>query len=264
MNSEPLKNRTIFTTRTPNTADKLTEPLRKYGATVYNLPTIEIQPAVFSSEIEHVLNNIHNFDWLLFTSQNGVRYFLELYKKVHLSGQLPSGLQIGVYGQKSASCLRENGINPDYVSKAKTSDNFFRHLQEKLFRKNQHVLLAMGNLASYKHEKYFEGFVNCSRLIVYHNTIPRHIDRELLSKITADNYDMIVFTSPSTFNNLVYLTQNEISPEKIRAASIGTTTKKAIESQGGNLLLTARKPNIQTLIEDIVQYFHAGDQLIVE
>lgn len=264
MNPEPLKNRTIIITRPPDTADKLTETLRRYGATVYNLPTIEIQPAVFSSDIEHVLNNIHNFHWLLFTSQNGVRYFLKLYKKVHPSGQLPSRLQIGVYGQKSASSLRENGINPDYINKAKTSDNFFRHLQEKLLRKNQHVLLALGNLASYKYEKYFGGLVNCTRLIVYHNTIPRHVDGDLLSKITTDDYDMIVFTSPSTFNNLVYLTQNEINPDKIKAASIGTTTKKTIESQGGNLLLTARKPNIQTLIEDIVQYFHGGDQLIVE
>lgn len=264
MNFGSLKNRTIFTTRSPDKADALTEPLRKYGATVYNLPTIEIQPAEYSSEIDQVMHNINNFDWLLFTSQSGVRSFLELYKKVHSSCQLPSGLQIGVYGEKSASALKENGINPDYISTARSSDNFFRHLQEKILEKNQNVLLALGNLADNKYERYFEGIVNYTYLTVYYNTVPQHVDTELLSKIIAGDYDMIVFTSPSTFNNLLYLTGSYLRPFDIKAASIGTTTKKAIEGQGGRLLLTARQPNIQTLVQDIVRYFHAHDQLINE
>ena len=73
----PLFGRRIVTTRAKGQADALTSRLKELGADVVELPTIEIQPAADYGPMDRALGQLGAYDWLIFTSANGVRFFLE-------------------------------------------------------------------------------------------------------------------------------------------------------------------------------------------
>ena len=255
MKENILKGKTIVTTRPSGKERELVDALSGFGAEVYNLPTIEIQPAKINYKTEMVLTKLHKYDWLLLTSQNGVTAFLELMKHVHGNWKLPTNLKIGVYGEKSSKELAKNNITPDFVCVGESSLVLYKQLKGRYLQKNQNVLLMLGDLADKKYEPHFNGFVNYTRLNVYQTTTPKEVNPKLITRIKDNAFDLIVFTSPSTFKNLLELTDHEVKPKDIKAASIGPSTTKAIRNLGGEPLLTARKPDIQTLTEDILHYF---------
>ena len=73
----PLFGRRIVTTRAKGQADALTSRLKALGADVVEMPTIEIQPAADYGPLDRALGKLNSYDWLIFTSANGVRHFLE-------------------------------------------------------------------------------------------------------------------------------------------------------------------------------------------
>jgi len=73
----PLFGRRIVTTRAKGQADALTSRLKALGADVIEIPTIEIQPAADYGPLDRALSELASYDWLIFTSANGVRFFLE-------------------------------------------------------------------------------------------------------------------------------------------------------------------------------------------
>jgi|GEM_PF-457945 len=252
-----LSEKTIITTRPAGKADLLARRLTHAGATVYNLPTIEIQPTRYNNKTANIMHQLDRFDWLLFTSPNGVNSFIRLIKEAGNTIDLPNGLQVGVFGEKGAQVLRSYGITPEFVEKAKTSHEFFNHLRKEKLQRNQKVLLALGDRADKKYESYFKGFVSYTRLDVYQTTLPKQADRKILNRIAENKYDLLVFTSPSTFNNLLVLLGNRADPKKIRAASIGYTTTETMKQNGCKPLLTAGEPDLQTLGKDIVRYLQS-------
>ena len=74
-----------------------------------------------------------------------------------------------------------------------------------------------------------------------------------MNRIRTGKYDLIIFTSPSGFNNFKSLISKN-TLQKIKIASIGTTTSMAINQSGINPKITASKPNSNQLIQDIIQY----------
>jgi len=73
----PLFGRRIVNTRPKGQADALTSRLKALGAEVIEMPTIEIQPAAGYGPLDRALGELASYDWLIFTSANGVRFFLE-------------------------------------------------------------------------------------------------------------------------------------------------------------------------------------------
>jgi uroporphyrinogen III methyltransferase / synthase len=73
----PLFGRRIVNTRPKGQADALTSRLKALGAEVIEMPTIEIQPAADYGPLDRALGELASYDWLIFTSANGVRFFLE-------------------------------------------------------------------------------------------------------------------------------------------------------------------------------------------
>lgn len=73
----PLFGRRIVTTRAKGQAGGLTSRLKELGADVVELPTIEIQPAADYGPLDRAIANLSSYDWLIFTSANGVSFFLD-------------------------------------------------------------------------------------------------------------------------------------------------------------------------------------------
>ena len=77
--SLPLAGRRIIVTRNTDQAGGLSSKLRKAGADVIELPLIELQPALDKETVEDVFTEINSYEWLVFTSANGVRFFFDIF-----------------------------------------------------------------------------------------------------------------------------------------------------------------------------------------
>jgi uroporphyrinogen-III synthase len=92
------------------------------------------------------------------------------------------------------------------------------------------------------------------RMDVYQTVKPLTADEKIMQAIQHQYYDLILFTSPSTFENFCsfYGTENI---KELKSASIGSTTTKAMKDSGLEPLITAKKSTAEGLSEAIIEYF---------
>jgi uroporphyrinogen-III synthase len=118
----------------------------------------------------------------------------------------------------------------------------------------QNILLPIGNLADNSIQNRLSPANEVTRINIYHTTKPANAKQKIMDQVANDNYDLIVFTSPSTFNNFCYF-YGTTNLTKLKIASIGTTTTSAIQAMGVAPLITAEKSNAAGLYQAIIEYY---------
>ncbi|WP_372653866.1 hydroxymethylbilane synthase, partial [Draconibacterium sp.] len=250
----PLKDKVIISTRPADIHDDLPELLTKAGASVVSLPMIQIEQTQLSIAEEQSLQNLDQFQWVIFTSKNGVVSFFKQLIELKGNTTLPNNLKIAVIGKNTAAELDYYGYAPYFTASENSSDGLLKELAEKHNLQNQNILLALGNLAGDKLETELSKANSVTRINTYQTVKPSGADSKILDAISNDRYDLIVFTSPSTFNNFCqfYGTENITG---VKMASIGETTSEAIRQGGAEPLITAESSNAEGLYKAINDYY---------
>jgi len=250
----PLKDKVIISTRVIESGDSLSDSLRMKGAEVISLPMIEIVPSQLENTEKEILNNLSDFDWIFFTSKNGVVNFFKQLSDLKGSTALSANLKIAAIGSKTASELEYYGYAPAFLSQGNTSEDLLAEFYKVVNPKNQKILLSLGNLADKSLENRLSNENTVNRINVYQTEKPKNADFSIIKRIEDNNYDLIIFTSPSTFQNFILFYEKE-NIKFLKTASIGTTTSKAIELSGFKPLITAKKSSAEGLIEAITEYY---------
>ena len=250
----PLKDKIIISTRPTNIHDDLPELLTKAGATVVSLPMIKIEQTQLSATEEKSLQNIDQFQWVIFTSKNGVVSFFKQLIEIKSNTTLPNNLKIAVIGKNTAAELDYYGYAPYFTANENSSDGLLKELKEKHSLQNQNILLALGNLADDKLETELSKTNSITRVNTYQTVKPKSADPKILDTISINKYDLIVFTSPSTFNNFCHFYGTE-NISKVKIASIGAVTSEAIRQGNAEPLITAKTSNAEGLYKTIIDYY---------
>ncbi len=250
----PLKDKIIISTRAIESGDSLPDLLKSQGANVISLPMIEVSPAQLESTEKLLFNNLTNFDWIFFTSKNGVLNFFKHLSDLKGSTALPENIKIAVIGSRTASELDYYGYAPSFISKGNTSEDFLNEFYKVVNPINQKVLLSLGNLADDTLINKLSKENKVERINVYQTEKPKSVDTSILEIIKQNKYDLIVFTSPSTFYNFCSFYEKD-KIQHLKMASIGSTTTKAIEEAGYSPIITAKMSKAEGLSESISEYF---------
>ena len=197
----PLLDKVIISTRAIETADTLPELLKAMGANVISLPMIEIVQSQRGPGETELLQNAEQFDWIFFTSKNGVANFFKHLIDVKGSTELTKQVKKAVIGSKTAAELDYYGYAPDFMSEGNTSEEMLEQFYREYQPDNQKILLALGNLADDTLLNRLSKENEVTRINVYETVKPKSADAAILEAIKQDEYDLIVFTSPSTFQN---------------------------------------------------------------
>ena len=252
--SLPLSGRVFISTRAPETGDTLPDLLAAQGATLISMPMIEICPANLKQADKDKMMKLGSYDWLFFTSRNGVAHFFKLLIDLTGSSELPAALNVAVVGTKTASELEYYGYSPGFTGKKHGSAEMASEFLMNNPLKNRKILLALGDLADNTLKNHLEADHQIDRMNVYETSQPKQVDPMVIRRISDGEYDLILFTSPSTFNHFTSLIDiGLLGPLKI--ASIGTTTSATIQDAGFEPLLTAKMSNAEGLTEAIVSYY---------
>ena len=250
----PLKDKVIISTRGIESGDSLSDSLRAKGANLISLPMIEVHSSKLESAEKEMLNKLSYFDWIFFTSKNGVLNFFKQLSDLKGSTALPENIKIAVIGNRTASELDYYGYAPSFISQGNTSEDFLTEFYKTVNPKNQRILLSLGNLADDKLSNRLSKENEVNRINVYQTDKPKSVNDSVLDLIKHEKYDLIVFTSPSTFYNFCsFYEQDKI--QHLKMASIGSTTTKAIEEAGYSPVITAKMSNAEGLSDSITEYF---------
>jgi len=249
-----LKDKVIISTRAIESGDSLPDLLKACGAKLLSLPMIEIAPSKLDAGAIEQLNHLEQFDWIFFTSKNGVVNFFRHLIDVKGNTELPKTVHLAVIGYKTGLELEYYGYTPTLICDENTSDELLIQFYKKYQPENLNILLALGNLADNTLSNRLSTENKVQRINVYQTDKPAFADPEIVEMIEKGLYDLIVYTSPSTFTNFCsYFNADQLG--KIKMVSIGMTTTKAIQEAGFEPVLTAKKSNVEGLRDAIIEYY---------
>ena len=234
-----LKGKNIICTYPPEDQDDFSEMICATGARVLSFPMIEISHLPFQPK-----HPPGHYNWLVFTSKNGVRAF---YSHYHATEKW----KIAALGKSTANELKCQGISVHFSGSGKSAEYFAEELLLFL-PAGQIILLALGTLAPETLREKLILSHSVERVNVYRTSKPHKADRGILQRIEDDQYDLIIISSPSAIRNLwSFLTKNK---EHLRLVSIGQTTTTAIRQLKLEPVITASESSYKGLAKATIDY----------
>ena len=263
---KPLYGLRVMITRPADQAEPLYASLRDLGAEVLPYPTIATSDFIDLTswnKFEDILADDSGNKWIVFTSENGVRYFLGRYISRFGDIRKLSGFKIAAIGAGTAQALDGYNLKPDFVPAKATIDSFITEFKDEIDLTKASIIRIKGNLADNRIE---EGLKSIARAIlpveVYTTYVPQWPGnmRERLFKYPPD---IIVFTSASTVNGFC----DVLNPEEIqkltshaKTLSMGPSTTRAMKSSGLAISYEAEEHTIAGVVSCLKKYFGASSK----
>ena len=248
--SKPLFGKRIVVTRAREQASELKRLLEDSGADVIQFPTIEIAPPASWDSLDAAMTQ--TFDWLVFTSSNGVQAFFDRLFAAGKDVRALAGTKIAAVGQATANDLRARGIAPDVVPERFISTELLPLLAADQRGIRTAVVRAEEGRDELLDELRRRG--GDVHLAVAYRTVAVEYDAAELRDL-LDAIDVVTFTSASTVDNFFSrLSEDERRRvlERARLASIGPTTSEAIRRYGKEPEIVAEKATIEALVQSIL------------
>jgi uroporphyrinogen III methyltransferase/synthase len=253
--TKPLFGKRVVVTRAREQASDLKRILEDSGAQVLQFPTIEIAPPESTTSLDHVIDALADYAWLVFSSTNGVKFFFDRLAQKGKDARSLAGLMVAAVGDTTAAELLQHGINPDLIPDKFQSIALLPH-----FEGNQTgVRFAIVRAAEGK-----DDLMDALRkrgaevdLAIAYETRAADVDLgELREWIANDTIDAVTFTSGSTVDHFfARLNADERAKVNARAvlASIGPVTSDAIRRYGKVPDVEAANASVQALHDAVVE-----------
>jgi uroporphyrinogen III methyltransferase/synthase len=258
----PLFGRRIVVTRTREQASQLSRQLLELGAEVLEIPTIKIAPPDDHQPLVDALVGIGSYDWLIFTSPNGVSTFFDYFFKTYEDVRDLGALKIAAVGPGTAAKLKELHLKVDlmpdeYVTKkiASAFANFESIENLKMF-------IARAQVANPDLPSVLQEMGAIVDDVACYKTVPETDDRTgAAAAMLETGADWITFTSSSTVENFharFDLPKLITQFPTLKLASIGPETSKAVATLGLKPQLEAKDHTIEGIVKGLLQANRVG------
>jgi uroporphyrinogen III methyltransferase/synthase len=249
---KPLNGMRILVTRPADEASSLSEKLRALGATAIEIPTIAIRPPADTNQLNKAITEIGNYEWIVFTSVNGVRSFYERMKAFNVSFKVLDRVEVAAIGPATSQELERFGKIPSYVPEEYLSKQVAQGLGDV---RGKRILLPRADIASKKLPSLLrQRGALVDEVVAYRTVIPDELTSVRLRSLLDAGVDLITFTSPSTVRNFVQaLGASELQSrlKDVKIACIGPVTVEAAEELGVHVDIVALNHTIDGLVEAI-------------
>ncbi len=250
---KPLFGLKVLVTRARHQASKLVEKLEELGAYCCEIPTIKIVPLLKPEN--PVFDELSYYDWLIFTSANGVEIFFKTLLQTKKDLRVISHLKIAVIGSATKEALEKHYLKPDIVPIKNFTQEGLAEAFSGINLKGKRILLARAKEARQVLPEALKNMgADVKILPVYETVIPEE-SKEELNRVLKEGIDLVTFTSSSTVKNFFKLLEDKKLLEKVYFASIGPITSRTLKEYGFNPHIEARKYTIDGLVSAIRTYF---------
>src|SRR5205809_2472243 len=250
----PLLGKRIVVTRTRKQASVLSNKLRALGAHVIELPTIRIEPPSTLREFAELVQDAHTYNWIVFTSANGVEAFFDMFFKLYDDAREIGGVKIAAIGPATAQRVRDFHLNVDLHPEEFVAEAVVREFQKQGGVENLRILLARAEKARDVLPRELSRLGAIVDEAFAYRTVPETRDiTGARQRLLEEGADLITFTSSSTVEN--FLDLGLPWPKGMQVASIGPITSKTASDRGLKIDIEARRHDIDGLVEAIRKFF---------
>ncbi|GGE42572.1 hypothetical protein GCM10011391_21720 [Pullulanibacillus camelliae] len=251
--TEGLNGLRILITRAQSAAQSMIADIEKRGGQALIAPVMTFQSLALTDNAQQKLKELGQYQWVMWTSANGVRFFMEHLK--HLGLSLPSHVQLAAVGKKTAKALEEYGYATDFIPREYTAKALAAGMREE---ERGRVLLPLGRLAKDDLSETLTrlGFIS-ERLNVY-DTLCNEAIRPLLHQLILENrMDVVTFASPSAvrfFLTLIQPLDTTLFWKHVIIACIGEVTAEEVKRHGLTAQIIPKQYTASALIQSIAHY----------
>ncbi len=264
----PLWGKTILVTRSVGHSSQLTELLTASGATVIEMPALEIGSPSSWEDLDNAIANLSDFHWLILTSTNGVDYFFERLFAQGKDARALAGIKIAVVGEKTAQSLNRHSLQPDFIPPNFIADSLVENLSEELTGKK--VLfprVESGGREILVQQLTAKG-AEVIEVAAYQSCCPKSVPPSAELALQSGNVDVVTFASSKTVQFFCQLAEkifSEISQdnqssvvanslEGVCIASIGPQTSQTCRSLLGRVDVEAEEYTLDGLTQALIKW----------
>jgi uroporphyrinogen III methyltransferase/synthase len=252
----PLRGKKFVITRAAGQAPEFSRILSETGAEVLSLPTIQIVPPRTWGAVDKAIRDISRFDWILFTSANGVTRFFQRLRAKGCDIRDLKNLRIGAIGPKTTGRLEALGLKVDAFPEEYRAEALADVIGQV---KGRRVLLARAEKARDVLPKTLEARGAAVTIAAVYRTLkPRRLATDIKKLLLDGEVDAVTFSSSSTVEGFM----DHFSPQERRrifrhtkAAAIGPITAATLRHYGVRPAILAKRYTIEALAKAIVQHF---------
>jgi uroporphyrinogen III methyltransferase/synthase len=256
---KPLYGKRVVVTRATEQAHELAHSLEALGGDVLLLPTVSFAAVEDSQAFDAVLRRVAEFDWILFTSQNAVRFFCRRIRELGLSVAALQARRplVAAVGPATAMAAKSEGFRVDTVPKNHSGEALAQELWGAIG--DRKVLLPRSDRADDRLPNALrEAGAKVTEIVTYRTAAPDSVDPEILKKIRDAEVDAIVFASPSAFRFLsecIGAAELAELSNRVQFAAIGPTTARALREDGARVEIEANESSAAGLADSIAKFY---------
>lgn len=259
----PLFGRTIVITRAREQASDFRAELQELGANCIEFPTIAISPPPSWEPLDAAVRNISQYDWAIFTSVNGVRFFMERLLAAGMDARDLKGVKLAAIGPKTSEALETLMLKPDLVPGEYRAEAIIEAFEARDVRGKRFLIPRAMVAREILPEKLREWGADVDVVPAYQTTLPRENVPEIAELFINGQVDCVTFTSSSTVTNFFSLLEKEnILPHLggTAIACIGPVTAQTAKGFGLQTSIMPSEYTIGGLVGSIVSHFAVHDQ----
>ena len=244
----PLFGKRILITAPIIYAARLSQAIIQYGGLPILMPTIETSWLSDYSELDNALQQIDNFDWIAFTSRNGIEAFFERMNLWGISTSVLQNCQLCALG-KDSERLSDFGVKVDLIAKESSPEGIVRELAQIPEIKSKNILIPVPQVVGIPEPNIIPRFVaglkkiglEVTRLPAY---LTRCLDKKIyeveLNLMRTRKIDVIAFSSTAEVESFLQMVEGPQDYEHCLIACFGPYTAANAHSLGLNVSICSR------------------------
>ncbi|MEH2068099.1 MAG: uroporphyrinogen-III C-methyltransferase [Nostoc sp.] len=258
--SSPLAAKTILVTRSVGQSNQFSNHLMGLGATVIEMPTLEICPPSSWEDLDNAIASLSDFDWLILTSCNGVDYFFTRLIAQGKDIRALAGVKIAVVGEKTAQSLKQYSLQPDFIPPNFVADSLVENFPEELYGKKVLFPRVESGGREVLVKELTAKRAKVIEVAAYQSCCPISIPTAAKLALQNHKIDVITFASSKTVQFFCQLTNNIFESnfhtseflDGVCIASIGPQTSKTCHSLFGRVDVEAQEYTLDGLTEALI------------
>jgi uroporphyrinogen III methyltransferase/synthase len=253
--ARPLFGRRVVVTRPRHQAGGMVRRLEELGAEVFVLPTVEVRDPPDWGPVDRAIADLASYQWLVFTSVNGVHYFLRRLRHQGRDLRALGGLRLAAIGPATADALRSYHLEPDLIPAQYDSESLAQELRWRVA--GHRVLLARADRGRELLRQQLENVAKVEQIAVYSQVDVLELDAATRTQLQAGEIDYIVLTSSNIARALVRLV-DDATRERLRAGTpklvtISPVTSAAVRELGLPVAAEAEEYTSEGVIAVLVE-----------
>lgn len=256
--TRPLFGKTAVVTRSREQASALSELLAEAGARVLEVPTLEIVPPDDLAPLDRALSRLNGYEWLIFTSANGVRAFFSRLFEKGLDLRALGPVKLAAIGPATAGALKDRGLVAEVVPRSFVAEELAAALLPHL-KPGTRVLLARAQTArEVLPEALARAGVQVEVVPVYQARPPKGVPEEARPFLDAGAVDILTFASSGTVHHFAALVGRERFlnlAQRAVVAAIGPITAATLQEYGLTPQVKPKEYTIPALAEAVIAFF---------